>query len=182
MLSILLLFYFNFLALLRYHWKTCELFKSVRCNDLMHIHNVKRSDPEFINISITSRIYPCVRACACVRVWEHLTFTLLANVSYVTVLPTVVTMSYIRSSDLVHFIAESLCLFPQPLPISLIPRPWEPLFGFYGFCVFCFYIDPHVGYHAVFAVLPCFLKFNNIFQISFCVSSNQRHVFLVAAG
>lgn len=99
-----------------------------------------------------------------------------------TVLPTVVTMSYIRSSDLIHFIAESLCLFPSLFLFPLALAPGNHFSVSMGSVFFCFYIDPRVGYHAVFAVLPCFLKFNNIFQISFCVSSNQRHVFLVAAG
>ena len=44
-----------------------------------------------------------------------------------TVLSAIVTMFYIRSSDLIHLIGESLYSY-QPLPIFPTLSPWHPLF------------------------------------------------------
>lgn len=63
-----------------------------------------------------------------VCVGEHLSSTLSKFQLYYTVLLTRVTMVYIRSSNLIHLIAENLYLFNfyQPLPISPTPSPQPP--------------------------------------------------------
>lgn len=51
---------------------------------------------------------------------EHLSSTLLTDFNYIIVLSAKIIMFYIKSSDIINLIAESLY---QPVPLSSTPSP-----------------------------------------------------------
>ena len=61
----------------------------------------------------------CVCVCVCMRTFKF--YSLSKFQIYNTVLP-IIVMIYIRSSDLIHLITESMYSY-QPLPISPIRPP-----------------------------------------------------------
>lgn len=92
-----------------------------------------------------------------------------------------VTLLYIRSSDLVHFRAEDYAPSPAS-PYFLHPSPLATLF--YSVSrVLCFlFVDStYKWYHAVF-VVASFFKFNNMLQLSFHIHTYRLHEFTIAAG
>lgn len=82
---------------------------------------------ELINTSITSYIYLFLFG-------ENFSTLLAKFQSYNTVLSTIVTVLYIRSSALTPLIAESLYCLTSLFLFPSSPSPWQPLFYcFYGF-------------------------------------------------
>ena len=89
----------------------------------IHTHCERISPIELINTSITSYIY-------LLWGWVMRTFKFYSfrNIQlYNTVFSTIVTVLYMRSSDLIHLIAEVCSLLPTYFPYPL--APWQPLFS-----------------------------------------------------
>ena len=80
------------------------------------IHWERISTTELINTSIILHIHLCV----CVRT---LKFYSLSKVNYtIQFFSAIITVLFIRSSDLIHLVTENLCLFSS-LSLSFLPPP-----------------------------------------------------------
>ena len=95
--------------------------------------------PRFVEIQLISQIVrylkgtmwpsPQVFIFLSPCVWEHLSSTLFNKYQADnTVLSAIVTMLFIRSSDLSHLITESLYPFTNPFLFPPIPSSWQPPF------------------------------------------------------
>lgn len=107
--------------------------------------------PHGVNKSVISHIYLCV--CVC----EHLSSVLLTNFNYTIVLLMIVTVLYVRYSELTHIITESLypftnfSSFPPHSPLAIL----QSLANTFLLCFYELYspLATCEGYHAVFAFL-----------------------------
>ena len=108
-----------------------------------YIFNLQKDFPHWVNTSLTLEYLSFTYLLFFVCVWEHKFYSIAANYSYTTkcqVSSPVVTMLYIRSSDLTHLITESLYPF-----ISLYfahPSLRQP--PFYSVSVSLFFQTSHI--------------------------------------
>ena len=114
-----------FSALLRYYWHITYV--SLRCAVWWfdaHIYwemiaMIKLLTPEFPHIIIFF---------VCVVIRIKIYYSLHNFPVYNTVLLIRTTILYIRSPQLIHLIAESLCPLTSISPFPTFPSPWQPLF------------------------------------------------------